>query len=124
MLYRHWSDVPETAWGWPHFSPRELASKGNGSLLVVPAALDVLETARVMADRPFYITSAYRDPIHNALVGGAPLSRHKQGDAFDISLRGHSKDTLINILRAAGFRGFGINYAAFVHADLGRERSW
>ncbi len=124
MLYAHFSEVPAAAWRWPDFAPREVASRGDGSLLLIDEALDALQAARTAVGRPMRINSAYRDPVHNALVGGAPRSKHKEGHAFDVALAGHDKEALCRALRAAGFRGFGLRYATFVHVDMGRERSW
>ena len=124
MLYPHHSEVPAAAWRWPNFAPVEIASRGDGSLLVVEEALDALQAAREALGRPLRINSAYRDPTHNALVGGAPRSKHKEGHAFDVALAGHDRGALIAALRAAGFRGFGLRYRTFVHVDMGRERSW
>lgn len=70
------------------------------------------------------LSSAYRCPIHNALEGGAPLSMHKFGRAFDVRLQGHQKARLIAHARAVGFTGFGINYRSFLHIDTGSKRSW
>lgn len=124
MLYRHYSEVPVSVWRWRNFTPAEIASKGDGSILINEEALDVLQKARDLAGMPFHINSAYRDPVHNAMVGGAPRSVHKTGCAFDISLRGFDKQELIRICRAAGFTGFGVNYQTFLHVDTGRNRSW
>lgn len=121
--FAHWSEVPAGIWRWPDFSPREIASRGDGSILIVPAALDRLQWARSELARPMLITSAYRDPVHNARVGGAPLSRHKAGDAFDISLRGHTRAQLLAVCEVAGFTGFGF-YSTFLHVDCGPARRW
>ncbi len=61
-FYASFRDVPAGAWRGPNFAPAEFASKGDGSLKVVPAALDALERARALAGRPLAILSAYRDP--------------------------------------------------------------
>ena len=124
MLYAHYSEVPDKDWPWPDFIPREIASRGDGSLLLVPEAMDALQRARVVLGKAMRINSAYRDPIHNALVGGAPRSKHKEGHAFDVALAGHGKVSLVAVLRRAGFRGFGLNYRTFVHVDMGRKREW
>lgn len=124
MFFSHWSKVPDSYWRWKHFKPHELASKGNGSLFVNEAAMDLLETARIDANKPFFINSAYRDEMYNAHVGGAPRSYHLEGRAFDISLRNHDKAKLITILEQAGFTGLGVNYQSFVHADNGYKRRW
>ena len=73
---------------------------------------------------PLRIFSAYRCPVHNAFVGGAPLSQHKLGRAFDVALGSYDKDSLIAAARQAGFTGFGVNYRTFIHVDTGPRRSW
>lgn len=123
MFYEHYDQVPMASWRWRHFAPRELASKGDGSLLVDADALDKLELARRILGQPMVILSAYRDPIHNAKVGGAPLSQHKFGKAFDIRLSGLDKWQLLTACQRAGFTGFGF-YSTFLHVDTGKPRTW
>lgn len=122
-LYPSAAAIPPGVWRWRFFKPAELASKGNGAVLIVPEALDTLSAAREALDQSFRILSAYRDPLHNARVGGAPMSRHKFGDAFDIALAGHDREALREACRAAGFRGFG-HYATFLHVDIWNRREW
>lgn len=124
MLYKHWTHVKPEDWKWNYFTPKELASKGDGSLLVHAESIDKLEAARASAGKPFKINSAYRDEAHNKRVGGSENSMHLQGRAFDVSLKNHTKYDLIKALEDAGFTGFGVNYNDFVHADTGRERRW
>jgi len=122
-FYHHYKHVNE--WFWPNFSPQEIACKGTGQLLVDYYSMDCLQRARSDLGKPFYINSAYRSEKHNAMIGGAPLSMHLTGQAFDISLRNiRHKESLINILELSGFTGFGINYRTFVHVDTGRIRKW
>jgi len=80
ILYDHYTQVNE--WLWPHFTPQEIASRGDKSILVNYEALDKLENARTIMRKSFIINSAYRDPLHNARVGGAPLSSHKFGHSL------------------------------------------
>lgn len=122
--FPHYSAIPHGFWRWPNFTPKEIACKGDGSIMVDVNAMDALQKARLYAGVPLYINSGYRSPLHNARVGGAPLSRHKYGDAFDISLRGFEKEQLHRILLAAGFIGFGLRYQHFIHADTWRKRVW
>jgi len=123
VLYDHHSLIKPD--NWPHrwFSPRELASKGAGSLLVNHDAISRLDELRERMGQPIIVTSAYRDPIHNARVGGAPKSLHKQGRAFDIRLAGHDKWRLYRMAQDVGFTGFGF-YNTFLHVDTGHKRSW
>jgi uncharacterized protein YcbK (DUF882 family) len=122
VIYEHYSEID--GWDWqPYFSPAEIACKGTNSLLVNPEALDTLLRARLLADKPFHILSAYRSPVHNAFIGGAPLSAHKNGSAFDINLRGHNRDKLLEQCRDAGFGSFG-KYRTFLHVDTRKGRNW
>lgn len=115
---------------WPNFSPNELASKGDGSLLVNYKALDALQRLRSMWRRPMYVGSAYRDAKHNAAVGGAKESLHLSGRAFDIRMQGYSDAAVVSFIyhaTLAGFTGFGMyldRTNAFIHIDTGRPRTW
>lgn len=126
MLYSHYSEVPEEVWHWPNFTPSEIASKGDGSIRVNADALDKLQRLRELVGKPLFLTSAYRDRLHNARVGGAPRSRHRLGTAFDISLSNHQgeKDKLIELAKQVGFLGFGVSYNSFLHVDTGPRRQW
>tara|TARA_B100001564_G_C20641407_1_gene672335 strand:+ start:66 stop:458 length:393 start_codon:yes stop_codon:yes gene_type:complete len=121
--YESVNDVPANGWRWPHFRPEEFMSKGNGALMVHEQALDCLEMLRSTIGQQLIITSAYRDPLYNARVGGAPASRHKVGDAFDIRWPDLAKANMIVLAKNCGFRGIGI-YSRFLHIDLGAQRQW
>jgi len=103
----------------PYFSPRELACPCCGETCIWPEALDALEALRQRLAAPLRINSAHRCALHNARVGGAPLSLHKRL-AFDIALAGHDPAGLLQAARAAGFSGFGFGQT-FLHLDT-RER--
>ena len=122
MIYEHYSEVDR--WDYaPYFTPQEIACRGTGELLVNDAALTILLRARLLADKAFTINSSYRSRLHNARVGGAPKSAHREGIAFDISLRGHDRDELLRQCREAGFGSFG-KYKTFLHVDTRRNRRW
>lgn len=124
-LYQSWRDVPADTWRWRNFSPRELACKGTGSLLVDPVALDRLQALRDTLESPLLITSAYRSPEHNRRVGGAKGSLHMQGCAFDVRMDNQDPHGFEIAARAAGFRGIGYYpKQGFMHIDMGPERSW
>jgi hypothetical protein len=72
------------------------------------------------------VTSAYRDPSHNARVGGAKGSQHIHGNAYDISTAGLSREqigAMIDAAQMSGFNGIGV-YDNSLHFDVGPERAW
>jgi hypothetical protein len=100
---------------WPHVARLEIACRCCGELYVWPRALDALSRLRVALATPLRITSGHRCVLHNARVGGAPLSLHKRL-AFDIAIAGHAPLPLARAARAAGFSGFGFGQT-FLHLD-------
>lgn len=124
MLFDHYTEIPKGLWIWENFTPKEIACQGTGEILIVPHALHSLQQLRLMIGKPLYINSAYRSPLHNARIGGAPKSKHKEGHAFDISLRNQDKQELFKAALECGFTGFGLNYNSFLHIDKGRPRIW
>ena len=125
MLYEHFSDVPMAGWRWSSFSPREIACKGTGKVLVNHDALDKLQELRNRLRKPLILTSAYRSPEHNRRVGGAKNSNHMQGIAFDVRMDNHDPHEFEAAARAVGFTGFGYYVkSGFMHIDIGPSRSW
>lgn len=86
------------------------------------AFMGALETMRVDLGAPMALHSAHRCALHNARVGGAPLSQHLKL-AVDIGLSGHDLQAMVHAARGAGFTGFGF-YTSFLHLDMGRPRHW
>lgn len=111
----HWSHAEWDSARWPHFSPRELACHCCGEMCVWPEALDAVEALRRSMATPLIVSSGHRCALHNAQVGGAPLSLHKQL-AFDVALQSHDPAQLARAARACGFRGFGYGQN-FLHLD-------
>jgi len=109
-------------WRWPDFTIAEMSCRHCGESYIWPDFIEKLQEARNEVGRPFYILSAHRCSLHNARIGGAPLSQHLRL-AVDISLAGHDKGVLLMGCRRAGFTGFGF-YSTFLHIDLGRPRHW
>jgi uncharacterized protein YcbK (DUF882 family) len=124
MFFNHWKLIKKRHWSFKYFTPYELASNGNGSLLINYDAISKLEQVRILINKPIYINSAYRDDLYNSLVGGSPMSYHTEGKAFDISLKNMNKNNLIAACEKVGFTGFGVNYTSFLHVDTGHKRNW
>ena len=123
MRVQSWREI--TSWPrdrWPSFSPRELACRCgrycSGAYWHDPIFLDGLQQMR-NALGPLHLTSGHRCGLHNAAVGGAPLSMHKS-IAADISLSGHDRFAVRGAAIAAGFTGLG--YASgFLHVDRRKQ---
>jgi len=123
--FAHYSKVPPTEWPWKSFSPREIACKGTGKLVVDTEAMDILQRLRTNLGKPLILTSAYRSPEHNRKVGGAKASKHMEGVAFDVRMDNHDPHTFEAAARAAGFSGFGYYpKSGFMHIDTAEPRSW
>ena len=93
---------------------------------VSDAAKAAMAKLQATTGQTFDITSGYRDPAHNAAVGGAKHSQHLDGNAFDISTAGMSQpeiEKLIVEARNSGFGGVGI-YNGSLHFDVGPQRAW
>jgi hypothetical protein len=127
ISYDHWKQVPRTATAWPYkyFLPQELACSRTGELVVVHKFVRGLDLVRDLYGSSLHILSANRSDYHNAMVGGAPMSRHRLifADAADISLHERDRRLLKRLAEEQGFTGFGY-YRTFLHIDLGRKREW
>lgn len=67
-----------------HFTYREFASSGDGWISVARELAYSLDQYRALVGGPVALVSGYRDPAHNAAVGGAPNSQHLYGNAADV----------------------------------------
>ena len=82
-----------------------------------------LDEAREYANIPFIINSAYRNPEHNAKVGGKPGSSHIKGLAVDISAKdSRTRFLILDALFAVGFTRIGIA-DSFIHVDSDIDKS-
>lgn len=124
MFFSHYKDIPPEIWRWKNFRPGEpnLFCPCCGEFFLDMDSMDMLQAARELCEKPFKINSGHRCIIHNARVGGAPLSQHKEM-AFDIDLYGHDIGHLLSSLKKAGFSTFGY-YSTFIHTDKRPGRTW
>lgn len=91
-----------------------------------PDLVRMIKSAENHFGRPVVVTSGYRDPSHNRLVGGADESFHKSCDAADLKVEGVSKWELASYLRSLPGRG-GVGtycHTESVHLDTGSQRDW
>lgn len=134
MTVKHHSKVQPSEWPFKYFTPEEVACRGTGLVMLTPAslaALEKLDRLRNIMGHPLIISSGYRSPSHNKDVGGAPLSEHLKGTAFDIKMHNVDPHRLEENAKKVGFTGIGIyppqkptGGKNFIHLDTGRERRW
>ena len=65
---------------------------------------------------PVTVTSGYRCESHNAAIGGAKASKHMQGMAADIQVKGVEPIEVAKYAESIGILGIG-HYDTFVHVD-------
>jgi Peptidase M15/Transglycosylase SLT domain len=76
------------------------------------------------------VTSGYRDPAHNARVGGARNSQHTHGRAIDLSLKGIEEARqreIVDYARSLGARGIGYypsNQSVHFDVRTGAPAAW
>ena len=97
-------------------SPDHLANLRRLALL--------LESIQTLLQHPITISSAYRNPEINRLVGGVPTSRHALGLAADLVCPGFG--TPLDVARAIAASGIGLDqviheYGRWVHVGLAAE---
>ena len=126
-MYEHWQQVKPEDWHWsPYFTPREMADKNDGSLLLVPKFMHLLTGLRVACDFGFPVNSGFRSDVHDQAIGGKGV--HPTGEAIDLGLYGERALAVIAGAKSLGFTGVGIKqhgsrYGRFIHLDtLDRER--
>jgi len=101
-----------------NFHLREFECKdGSRQVVLHSELLRRLQDLRSALGRPVHVRSGYRNPAHNARVGGSPNSYHLRGMAADITVPGLPPPQLAAAAHQAGFRGIGI-YSNFVHVDI------
>ena len=89
--------------------------------LLHPNLYPMLEKLRARCGgRGIKITSGYRCPAHNEKVGGAPKSKHMEGIAADIKVKGMKASELGRLAVKVGFTGVK-TYRHWVHVDI---RPW
>jgi uncharacterized protein YcbK (DUF882 family) len=118
--FAHYSEVPKKLWRWKNFTPREMACRKTGSILVVPRFMDRLQALRTYLKRPLKINSGYRSPEHDRAIGGG--GNHPKGRAADIGIFGDSALDVVIGAEAHGFTGIGVKQhgplqGRFIHLD-------
>jgi len=93
---------------------------------VNPGILAKFKDIQSQAGTPLNVTSGFRDPQHNAEVGGAKNSAHTRGNAVDVTFGGGVPEALklIETASKAGIGGIGVYSPNKLHFDTEAKRSW
>ena len=108
-----------------NFSRSEFACKcACGFSTVDVELLNVLEVVRKKFKRPVKINSACRCEDYNTLIGGAQASKHKQGIAADITVKGVKPYDVYLFLDGYMPNSYGIGtYKMFTHIDVRKTKA-
>lgn len=102
-----------------NFKSTEFDCKGKGCCSKTPLDIELIGYAQVIRNyfnKPVTINSGYRCQKHNKSVGGAKNSRHTQGMAADVVVKGVKPIKVAQFAETIGIRGIGL-YDTFVHID-------
>ena len=104
------------------FTRKELSCKGTGEYEMNDEFMSKLEKLRIKFNEPMIITSGYRHPAHNMVVGGARNSAHIQGRAVDVLVMGKPALRLVRLALECGMTGIGVKQRGpaikrFIHID-------
>ena len=85
----------------------------------------VLEKVRDLADSPIIVSSGYRSPTLNSLIGGAPNSQHTRGEAADIRCKDLDQPELFARIRASNivFDQLIDEFGSWVHISFTADRT-
>jgi len=103
----------------PHFNLSEFECPCCWQVRLVPRLVYLLEKLRKKVGEPILVSSGYRCPKHNKVIGGAKHSYHMQGKAADIYTKRTSVEELGRLAHEVGFPTV-ILYPrhGFIHVDI------
>ena len=102
-----------------HFDRSEFACKdGCGFATVDSELLEILEIIRAKFDAPVKINSGCRCPVYNKLIGGSAKSKHMEGRAADIDVKGVPPGEVQEYFDSIFTDRYGLGKAnTFTHVD-------
>lgn len=87
-----------------NFLLSEFQSHDTKEVKIYPELIVRLELLRERIKKPIIITSGYRTPEQNTKVGGHPRSKHMEGKAADIIVKGVKLDKIHDHSWKVGFK--------------------
>ena len=115
-----------------NFNSTEFDCQGNGccsKTTLDTKLVEYLQQIREHFGAPITISSGYRCAKHNQSVGGSSGSRHTQGSAADIVVKGVAPAVVAKYAESLGILGIGLYEAKdcgddFVHIDTRTTKSF
>jgi uncharacterized protein YcbK (DUF882 family) len=107
---------------YPNFRASEFECSHTGKNEMRPEFMEAIQKLRLDFNRPFIITSGYRDITHPVEYNKAIRGEHTLGLACDISIRGEEALRLVSMAYSHGFRRLGVQQKGerrFIHLGLG-----
>ena len=82
---------------------------------------NILEPLRTMIGKPINISSGFRNPTINSLVGGSSTSQHMKGEAADFTVEGLTVQDLFDLVRTSTLPYDQLiqEFDAWVHVSFG-----
>lgn len=106
----------------PNFSESEMKCSHTGKTEMNPLFMEWLQSLRNQFNRPFIITSAFRDVTHPIEAAKESRGEHTYGCAVDIAIRGTEAQRLIALAYSMGCRRIGVQQKGsgrFIHLGMG-----
>lgn len=84
-----------------------------------------LQPARELLNAPMTITSGFRNPLVNRLVGGVNSSQHLYGQAADFIIKGMTPNQIISIIKTSKieFDQLINEYDKWVHISYNKRKN-
>ena len=105
---------------WQYFTPEEKTGSQGTIADLKPDFVDKMDIGRKESGIPWVITSGYRTPEHNSLIGGSPTSGHLTRDSVDVRARNWVEvGKIVDGARKAGITGITVyRESKHVHLDM------
>lgn len=121
--------VDPANWPWSFFTPKEMACRATGQLMVSPLFMDDIQLVRDKTGVAMPVTSGYRTPDHNKAVSSTDSLEgpHPDAQAIDVHVIFEGAYEIVSAATAQRFAGIGLRQhgetkGRFLHLDTWYKR--